>query len=271
MHLELSDRSNTMSSRLAGRVAIVTGAARGLGLGIATRFSAEGAVVVIADRDVQGAQSAARELGADHLECDVTKVESVQHLIDETCARHGRLDVIVANAGITGGGPFLELSDERWQAVLDVNLRGVFLTNQLAGRRFAAQGTGGAIVNITSIMGARSNPNTAAYCAAKAGVISLTQSAAMALAEHRVRVNAIGPGYMATAMTEGIRADADLSASVLDSVALGRFGTPTDIGDAAVFLASDEASYITGQVIYVDGGWLLHPNHTTAAQQRAGT
>ncbi|CAB4772503.1 MAG: glucose 1-dehydrogenase [Actinobacteria bacterium] len=259
-----------MTERLRARVAIITGGARGLGAGIATRFVAEGATVVIADRDADAARVTADAIGASHRVCDVTDRTSVERLLDETIAEHGRLDVLVANAGITGGGPFLELSDERWHAVLDTNLRGVFLCNQLAGRRFVAQGTGGTLINITSIMGARSNPNTAAYCAAKAGVISVTQSAALALAPHGVRVNAIGPGYMATDMTIAIRDDERLGQAVLGGVPLARFGTPTDVGDAAVFLASDEASFITGQVLYVDGGWLLHPNSSSNAQQAAG-
>lgn len=259
-----------MTERLRARVAIITGGARGLGAGTAARFVAEGATVVIADRDADAARATAEAIGASHRVCDVTDRISVERLLDETIDEHGHLDVLVANAGITGGGPFLELSDERWQAVLDTNLRGVFLCNQLAGRRFVAQGTGGALVNITSIMGARANPNTAAYCAAKAGVISVTQSAALALAPHGVRVNAIGPGYMATDMTAAIRDDERLGPAVLSGVPLARFGTPTDVGDAAVFLASDEASFITGQVLYVDGGWLLHPDASTRAQQAAG-
>jgi len=258
-----------MTGRLHEKVAIVTGGARGLGFGIAERFQGEGATVVIADRDRELAAAAATALGANHLFCDVTDRASVEQLIDDAVARHGRLDVLVANAGITGGGPFLELTDERWTSVIDVNLRGVFLCNQLAGRRFVAQGSGGAIINVASIMGARSNPNTAAYCAAKAGVISVTQSAALALAAHGVRVNAIGPGYMETQMTAAIRDDAALEAAVRDATPLQRFGTPGDIGDAAVFLASDEASFITGQVLYVDGGWLLHPDRSARAQQAA--
>jgi glucose 1-dehydrogenase len=259
-----------MGERLQGRVAVITGGARGLGLGIATRFVAEGAHVVLADRDVAAVQAAAASIGARAAVCDVTDRAAVDALLDGTIEQLGSLDVLVANAGITGGGPFLELPDERWQAVIDTNLRGVFLCNQAAGRRFVAQGTGGSIVNVTSIMGARANPNTAAYAAAKAGVISVTHSAALALAPHGVRVNAIGPGYMATDMTAAIRDNPELERTILATTPLGRFGSPGDVGDAAVFLASDEASYITGQVLYVDGGWLLHPDPSAGAQQAAG-
>lgn len=258
-----------MGARLTGRVAIVTGGARGLGLGIATRFVDEGATVVLADRDLDTAREAATVLGATAVHCDVTSRASVDAMVAGVVADHGSLDVLVANAGITGGGAFLDLPDDRWNAVIDTNLRGVFLCDQIAGRQMARQGSG-AIVNVTSIMGARANPSTAAYCAAKAGVISLTGSAALALAPHGVRANAIGPGYMATDMTAAIRDDADLQRTVLGTVPLGRFGSAHDVGDAAVFLASDESSFVTGQVLYVDGGWLLHPDTTSRAQQSAG-
>jgi NAD(P)-dependent dehydrogenase (short-subunit alcohol dehydrogenase family) len=259
-----------MPGRLNGRVAIVTGGARGLGLGIARRFAAEGAQVVIADIAEATAAEAAASVGGEYIGCDVTDRASVQMLVDTVVARHGRLDIMVANAGIAGGAPFLELTDERWDSVIAVNLRGVFLCNQIAGRRFAQQG-GGAIINTASILSARANPTTAAYSASKAGVVSLTHSAAAALGPFGVRVNAIGPGYIETQMTEGIRADPAMSQSVRDATVLGRFGNPTDIGDAAVFLASDEAAYITGQVLYVDGGWLLHRNPSGEQMQRATT
>ena len=259
-----------MAQRLDGKIAIVTGGARGLGLGIAQRFAAEGAHVVIADIAAATAADAAASIGGSHLECDVTDRASVQALVDAVVARHERLDIMVANAGIAGGAPFLELTDERWDDVIAVNLRGVFLCDQIAGRQFVQQG-GGAIINTASILSARANPTTAAYSASKAGVVSLTHSAAAALGPYGVRVNAIGPGYIETQMTEGIRADATMAQSVRDATALGRFGTPNDIGDAAVFLASDEASYITGHVLYVDGGWLLHRNPRGEQMQRATT
>jgi gluconate 5-dehydrogenase len=259
-----------MAQRLDGKIAIVTGGARGLGLGIAQRFANEGAHVVIGDIAAATAADAAASIGGSHFECDVTSRASVQALVDTVVAQHGRLDIMVANAGIAGGAPFLELTDERWDDVIAVNLRGVFLCDQIAGRQFVQQG-GGAIINTASILSARANPTTAAYSASKAGVVSLTHSAAAALGPYGVRVNAIGPGYIETQMTEGIRADATMAQSVRDATVLGRFGTPSDIGDAAVFLASDEAAYITGHVLYVDGGWLLHRNPRGEQMQRATT
>lgn len=260
-----------MGERLLGQIAIITGGARGLGRGIAERFCAEGARVVIADIAARDGAQAAADLGCEHHQVDVTDRDSVQQLINRVVALHGRLDVMVANAGVAGGAPFLELSDERWDHVIAVNLKGVFLCNQLAGRQFAAQGDGGAIINIASILSARANPTTAAYSASKAGVVSLTHSAAAALGAYGVRVNAIGPGYIETHMTAGIRADPALSDTVVNATTLGRFGRPANIGDAAVFLASTEASYVTGQVLYVDGGWLLHRNPAGEQMQRATT
>lgn len=215
---------------------------------------------MVADVLGDAGQSTADDLDSRYEHCDVTDRASVQALFDRVVERYGRLDVLVANAGVAGGAPFLELTDERWDHVMAVNLRGVFLCNQIAGRQLAAQGDGGSIINLASILSSRANHTTAAYSASKAGVVSLTHSAAAALGQYGVRVNAIGPGYIESQMTAGIRADADLARTVEGATVLGRFGQPTDIGDAAVFLASDDASYVTGQVLYVDGGWLLHRN-----------
>lgn len=246
----------------AEQVVIVTGGARGLGLAIAERFAGEGATVVVADLDGDELAKAAAGIGADDVVCDVTSRSSVQALVDGTVARHGRLDVLVANAGIGGGGgpaSFLEVSDESWQRVIDVNLTGVFLCDQIAGRQLVAQGTGGSIINMSSIMGTVPLQQTVAYGAAKAGVTNLTKTAALTLAPHGVRVNAIGPGFMETRLTEPLRSDPSVAEAVEASVAMKRFGAASEVADAAVFLASDQATYITGQVLYVDGGWLLRP------------
>lgn len=257
------------SQRLEGRSAIVTGAAHGLGLAIARRYAAEGAHVVLADVDAEAGEAAATALGGTFVRTDVADRTSVQSLVDVAVERHGRLDVMVANAGITGGAPFLELGDDLFDRVIAVNLRGVFLCNQIAGRQFVAQGSGGAIVNTASILSARANHTTAAYSASKAAVVSLTHSAAAALGPHGVRVNAIGPGYIETQMTAGIRDQPALAQTIRDATVLGRFGEPDDIANTAVFLASDESAYVTGQVLYVDGGWLLHRNPAGERMQRA--
>jgi NAD(P)-dependent dehydrogenase (short-subunit alcohol dehydrogenase family) len=258
-----------MGGRLDERIAIVTGGARGIGFAIAQRFAEEGARVTIADLDGDAARDAARRIDGDHATTDVTQRASVELLVDTVVDRAGRLDVMVANAGIAGGTPFLELTDELWDRVIAVNLRGVFLCNQVAGRQLVAQGLGGSILNLASILAVRANPNTAAYSASKAAVVSLTHSVAAALGDHGVRVNAIGPGYIESQMTAGIRDDPDLAQAIRDATVLGRFGVPDDIAATAAFLASDDAAYITGQLLCVEGGWLLHRNRAGAQMQRA--
>ena len=247
-----------MGNRLNGRVAIVTGGANGLGEAIAGKFAAEGAVVVIADVDEPAMEQVGGELGVETSLCDVSDRASVQALVDGVVERHGRLDIMVANAGIANSPKYLDIDDEFWGRMIDVNLTGVFLCNQIAARHMVARGNGGVLLNTASILGAEGNPQTPAYAASKAGVISLTRSGAMALGEFGIRVNAVGPGYMKTRMTEGLRAVPELEKSLAEMVPLNRFGEASDIADAAVFLASDEASYITGHTLFVDGGWLTH-------------
>ncbi|MXZ79377.1 MAG: SDR family oxidoreductase [Acidimicrobiia bacterium] len=247
-----------MSNRLEGRVAIVTGGANGLGESISRKFAAEGAVVVVADVDEAAMKQVADELGVEARQCDVSDRASIQSLVDDVVERHGKLDIMVANAGIANSPTYLELDDEFWDRMIAVNLTGVFLCNQIAARHMVARGGGGVLLNTSSILGAEGNPQTPAYAASKAGVISLTRSGAMALGQFGIRVNAVGPGYMKTRMTEGLRAVPELEKSLAEMVPLNRFGEPGDIADAAVFLASDEASYITGHTLFVDGGWLTH-------------
>lgn len=246
-----------MSNRLEGRVAIVTGGANGLGEAISRKFAAEGAVVVIADVDQAAMEQVAGELGVEASQCDVSDRSSVQSLVDGVVERHGKLDIMVANAGIANSPSYLEMDGEFWDRMIAVNLTGVFLCNQIAARHMVARG-GGVLLNTASILGAEGHPQTPAYAASKAGVISLTRSGAMALGQFGIRVNAVGPGYMKTRMTEGLRAVPELEKSLAEMVPLNRFGEPGDIADAAVFLASDEASYITGHTLFVDGGWLTH-------------
>lgn len=239
-------------------MAIVTGGANGLGEAITRKFAAESAVVVIADVDQAAMEQVADELGVETSQCDVSDRSSVQNLVDDVVDRHGKLDIMVANAGIANSPTYLEMDDEFWNRMIGVNLTGVFLCNQIAAHHMVARGGGGVLLNTASILGAEGHPLTPAYAASKAGVISLTRSGAMALGQFDIRVNAVGPGYMKTRMTEGLRAVPELEKSVAEMVPLNRFGEASDIADAAVFLVSDEASYITGHTLFVDGGWLTH-------------
>jgi glucose 1-dehydrogenase len=248
--------------RLSGKVAIVTGASSGNGRSIAQRFAEEGAHLVLADVDAAGLGETERlvlqhEHEALSIECDVTSRDDTQALIDATVERFGRLDIMVANAGIADGAPFLEMDDDTWNRTLDVNLRGVFLSDQIAARQMVEQG-GGAIVNIASIMAELGNPGAANYCASKAGVKSLTKSAALALAPFNIRVNAIGPGFIATAMTADTLGETALEQNLIGQTPMDRIGEAVDVANAAVYLASDEAKFTTGQTIFPDGGYLLN-------------
>ena len=250
-------------------MAIVTGGANGLGESISRKFAAEGAVVVVADVDEAAMEQVADELGVEASQCDVSDRSSVQSLVDGVVERHGKLDIMVANAGIANSPTYLEMDDEFWNRMIGVNLTGVFLCNQIAARHMVARGGGGVLLNTASILGAEGHPLTPAYAASKAGVISLTRSGAMALGQFDIRVNAVGPGYMKTRMTEGLRAVPELEKSVAEMVPLNRFGEASDIADAAVFLVSDEASYITGHTLFVDGGWLTHHLPSRTDEQEA--
>lgn len=264
--------------RLAGKVAVVTGAASGNGRAISERFAEEGADIVLADLNEAGMEETARRVRQQErralcVRCDVAQRDQVQALVEAAVREFGRIDVMVANAGIGRGATFLDLSDQDWDAVLDVNLRGVFLCDQIAARQMVKQGGGGQIVNIASIMAELGSPGAANYCASKAGVKSLTKSAALALAPHNIRVTAIGPGYIDTPLTAALQEEPALLANLTRQTPMGRIGEPQDVANAAVFLASDEAKFFTGQTIYPDGGFLLNYLRPDAdvsdAQQRA--
>jgi glucose 1-dehydrogenase/3-oxoacyl-[acyl-carrier protein] reductase len=246
------------SDALAGKAAVVTGGATGIGGGIARAFADAGAAVVIAPHgNVDGAERLAGALngrGARAIvqPCDVRDSEQVAALIEATVAAFGRLDILVNNAGITEPRPLLEMSVAEWDKTHHVNLRGAFLCTQAAATAMIAAGNGGAIVNLSSVHGFAGAPDHAHYEASKGGINLFTKSSAVELGPHGIRVNAIAPGVIEVERYADF-ADYD-PAGWGSRLPAGRVGYPDDIGPLAVFLASESASYITGQVIYVDGG-----------------
>ena len=255
---------------LQNRIALVTGAARGIGLAIAARFVAEGATVIISDiLDAEG-EAAARACGASYVHCDVAKAADIQATIDHIIKTHGAIDILVNNAAISIAKDFLEITEEDFDRVMDVNLKGSFLLTQTAARemikQIAAGRKAGAIVNMSSVNDTLAIPIIAPYTMSKGGVRQLTKVAALALAPHGIRVNAIGPGSIMTDMLKGVATDKAAMNRVLSRTPLGRVGEPSEIASIAAFLASDEASYVSGQVIYADGG-RMPLNYTVAVKE----
>lgn len=238
-------------------VALVTGSARGIGFACAEALAADGHRVVLTDIDGPALDAAKDQLGAlDGIVADMGDPEAVAALFDRVESNHGPVTTLVNNAGIASPGDFLEYDLETFQRVIAINLTGVFVATQRAARAMIENGIEGAIVNMSSINAQVAIPAIPAYCASKGGVAQLTKAAALALAPHNIRVNAVGPGSIDTAMMAGVNANPDALARVLSRTPLGRVGTPREIGDVVAFLASRKASYITGETIYVDGGRL---------------
>ncbi|MDX6749378.1 SDR family oxidoreductase [Geminicoccaceae bacterium 1502E] len=245
-----------MSGRMEGKVAVVIGGARGIGAAIAARLAEEGARVVLGDWNGEAGQATAERLGGVFRRCDVSRREDVEALVALAMDRHGRLDVMVQNAGIFPQTDLIDIPVEEWDAVLGVNLRGSFLAVQAAMRPMRQQRSG-AIVLTSSITGPRVvPPGHAHYAASKAGIMGLVRSAALEGAPFGIRVNAVEPGNI---LTEAMQAErsADYVRSMERAVPLGRLGMPKDVANAALWLASDEAAYVTGTSIVIDGGQLL--------------
>ena len=247
--------------RLRDKVAVVTGGARGIGLACARLFAREGAKVMIGDVLTEVGRAAARAITkgggeAAFLRCDVGKQAQVQKLIDGAVRRYGGLDILVANAGINKIVDFLDVTLEDWNAVIRTNLTGIFLTGQAAARVMVAQGRGGAIINMSSVNAVMAIPVIAPYVASKGGINQLTRAMALALADQGIRVNAIGPGSIATDMVKLVARDPAVRHAQLARSPLGRYGEAEEVATVALFLATDDSSYITGQTIYPDGGRL---------------
>ena len=246
--------------RLRGKVAVVTGGGRGIGRAVAETFCREGATVVVADRDAAAGDSTAAELrdqglDARFVEVNVADLSSVEDMYTEIVDRFGRVDALVANAGIVRDARLVNMSDEQWQAVIDVNLSGVFYCARSAARLMSEQGSG-RIILATSVVGARGNFGQVNYAAAKAGVIGITLSLARELARKGdITVNAIAPGFVDTEMLSGI--PEDRLEQIQDRIPSRRLARPSEIAEVYAFLASDAASYVNGAVISVDGGLSL--------------
>lgn len=249
---------------LTDKVAVITGGACGIGLACARRFTQEGARVVLADINPAQGEKALETLQSDRVSfelCDVGDSAQVERLMRTALERHGRLDTVIANAGIVHACPVLDLSEDDLDRVLRVNLKGVILTGQWAARlmikqAFDADGSRGTIINMSSVNAVMTIPDIASYCVAKGGVNQWTKALALSLAKDGIRVNGIGPGSINTEMFQSVAGDPQKLKGVLSRTPMGRPGEPDEIAKVAVFLASPYSSYMTGQTLYPDGGRL---------------
>jgi NAD(P)-dependent dehydrogenase (short-subunit alcohol dehydrogenase family) len=243
---------------LDGKVAIVTGGASGIGFATARRFVKEGANVLIADINAEGAEGRAQGLGKPSawIAADLTNEGDAEAMVARAVERFGRLDIAINAAGVGGLAPIVDQTAEQWDEVVNLDLRGVFLSTKYEARRLIAQGEGGAIVNIASINARQPAEGMSAYCAAKAGVEMFTRVAAMELAPHGIRVTGIGPGLIETPLTNFLTTTPAILNEYLENIPQGRVGTPDDIASAALFLVSDEASWVNGDTLFVDGAEL---------------
>ena len=239
--------------KLKNRTAIITGAARGIGLACAERFEAEGAHVIIVDVLDEIGKAEAKRLGATYMHCDVSKSKDVTAVVAAVVKQHGAVDILLNNAAISISGDFLEISEADYDKVLGINLKGSFLMLQACAREMVKK-SAGSIINMSSVNDTLAIPTIVSYCIAKGGVSQLTRATSISLAPHGIRVNAIGPGSIMTDMLKSVVNDKAAMARVMSRTPMGRVGEPSEIASIAVFLASDDSSYVTGQTIYADGG-----------------
>ena len=246
--------SSAIHFGLTGRVCIVTGGAQGIGEACVRRFAQEGALVVVADLDDARGQALATGLQTSYLHCDVGDKAQVDALVQHTLELHGRIDVLVNNAGIFKAADFLEVTEADFDAVLRVNLKGAFLAGQAVAREMATTG-GGSIVNMSSVNGVLAIPNIASYNISKGGINQLTRVMALALAEKGIRVNAVAPGTIATELAaKAVLTSEQAEQKIMSRTPLKRLGAPAEVADVVAFLASEAASYMTGEIVVVDGG-----------------
>ncbi|HET6418826.1 MAG TPA: 3-oxoacyl-[acyl-carrier-protein] reductase [Geobacteraceae bacterium] len=244
---------------LNGKVALVTGASRGIGKAVALKLAAEGANVVVTATSQERAQKTADEIAAKGgnalaVKVDVSKTSDVESLFAKTAEVFGRLDILVNNAGITRDGLLMRMKDDDWDMVIDTNLKGAFACTREA-IKLMGKAKGGSIVNISSVVGEMGNAGQANYCASKAGLIGFTKAVAREYARRNITVNAITPGFIETDMTDAL--SASVREDLMKQIPLGRFGKPEDIANAVFFLVSDAGSYVTGHVLSVNGGMYM--------------
>ena len=250
--------------QLKDKVALITGANSGIGKAIATRFAAEGAHVAVnylplghnaddAQAEVEDFEKTYGETGI-AVPADISQRDQVEKMFADVVAKFGRVDIIVNNAGIEIKKPFLEVTDAEWNKVLSVNLYGSFVVSQCAAKQMVAQGDGGKIVNISSVHEDIPFPGYTAYCASKGAMRMVCRNLAMELAEHKINVNNIAPGAIATPINQAVLDSPEAKAAAIGEVPWGRFGTPEEVANLALFLASDQSDYVTGSTYYVDGG-----------------
>ncbi|WGM46666.1 2-dehydro-3-deoxy-D-gluconate 5-dehydrogenase [Brevundimonas sp. NIBR10] len=243
---------------LTGKVALVTGGNTGLGQGIALALADAGAdiaSVALSDSDDTVGQVLAKGRKAVSLQADLTSIEPVGRIVEETLAAFGRIDILVNNAGLIRRADAVDFSEADWDLVMNINLKTVFFMSQAVARQFIKQGDGGKIINIASMLSFQGGIRVPSYTASKSGVAGLTKLMANEWAPHGITANAIAPGYFATANTQALRDDPVRSAEILGRIPAGRWGKPSDLGGAAVFLASEASDYVQGAILPVDGGW----------------
>ena len=262
-HVRMNITSSEINFGLAGRVCVVTGGAQGIGEACLRRFAREGALLVVADIDDARGAVLAVELGGLYMHCDVGDKAQVDALVAQTLAAHGRIDVLVNNAGMFRAADFLDMSEADFDAVLRVNLKGSFLMGQAVACEMAKAGKG-SIVNMSSVNGTLAIPTIASYNVSKGGINQLTRVMALALADKGIRVNAVAPGTIATELAaKAVLTSEEALARIMSRTPMRRLGAPSEIADTVAYLASDAASYITGEIVVVDGGRMTL-NYTVA-------
>jgi NAD(P)-dependent dehydrogenase (short-subunit alcohol dehydrogenase family) len=249
---------------LKSKVTLITGGSQGIGEACALKFAAEGAQIVIADVDeARGANLAAR-LGGTFVQCDVGDKAQVDAMVTTAIAKHGSIDVLVNNAGVVHTADFLDLCEDDFDRVLRINLKGQFLVGQAVARAMVKHGTRGSIVNMSSVNGLLTIPNIASYNVSKGGVNQLTRVMALALVDYGIRVNAVAPGTISTELAKNaVLGSEQARRKIMSRTPMKRLGEPAEVADAVAFLASDASSYITGEILYIDGGRLTL-NYTVA-------